>query len=267
MQKRFLTLISFLISAAYAFADYSNHGRPWDASDNYDSSHGIGFALFILAVIVIVAIGAAGKHAWDNHKSSIKEGLGIVAFFGGCILLFLGGKACSESRPKDNGNAVNVQQYHQQYQQHPQQHSQPIPGVDVNAIQQQNQQRQPQLKFRYEYYYETCSDCYGNGTVNCRYCGGSGWVRSTCQFCNGSGGHRRVRCTSCALNERSVSPSSYCIECGNTGYIETSCQRCGGSGYESSICPHCDMYEHKMRCPTCSGNGRVKRTRQVSYYE
>lgn len=263
MQKRFFSLFSFLISAIMAFADYSDHGKPWDASDNYDSSHGIGFAIFILIILIVIAIGAAGKHAWDNHKSSIKEGFGYVAFFGGCILLFLAGKACSESHPKDKG----VVNYPQQQQQQIQQHSQPIPGVDVNAIQRQSQQRQPQLKFRYEEYYETCSDCRGSGEVNCRYCGGSGWEKSTCQFCNGSGGHRRVRCTSCALNERSVSPSSYCIECGNTGYVDVSCQRCGGSGHESSICPHCDMYNHQMRCPSCNGSGRVKRTRQVSYYE
>lgn len=261
MQKRFIFLFSFLVSAILAFADYADHGRPSDLYDDYDSSHGLWFVLFIIVVLIVVAIGAAAKHTWDNHKSSIKEGLGYIAFFGGCILLFLAGKACSESHPKDKG----VVGYPQQQQ--IQQHSQPIPGVDVNAIRQETQQRQPQLKYRTEEYYEDCMDCRGTGVISCRYCGGSGWVKSTCQFCNGSGGHRRVRCTSCALNEHSVSPSSYCIECGNTGYVDISCQRCGGSGYESSICQHCDFYNHQMRCPSCNGNGRVKRTRQVSYYE
>lgn len=166
--KRFaLSLASFALSVGYAFADYSSRGRPWDADDNYDSSRGIWVVLFIIVVGVVVFIGAAAKHTWDNHKDSIKEGLGIVAFFAVCILLFLGGKACSEQHPKDNGNAVNVNQIHEKVQQP----STPLHN-NSNYIYQETPKHQPVLKYRTEEYYETCMDCRGNGVVACRYCNG-----------------------------------------------------------------------------------------------
>lgn len=262
MKRLALFISSFFISASYVFAGYSSHGRPWDADDNYDSSRGLWFVLFIIAVGIIVFLGAVAKHTWDNHKDSIKDGLGIVAFLGVCVLLFLGGKTCSEQHPKDNGNAVNVNHIQDKIQQTSMpQHN------NGNYIYQETPKHQPVLKYRTEEYYETCMDCRGSGVVACRYCNGSGWIKSTCSFCNGTGGRHRVRCTSCILNEQSVSPSSYCIECGNTGYVETYCQRCDGSGYESSMCTHCDIYNHQMRCTSCNGNGRVSRTRQVPYYE
>lgn len=236
MQKRFLFFLSFLISAAYAFADYSDHGKPWDANDNYDSSHGLWFAVFILAVIIIVAIGAAGKHAWDNHKSSIKDGLGVVAFFGGCILLFIAGKACSEQHPKDNGNATNVQQYHQQYQQQ-------------NPVQQQHKQ-QPHT----EYYYEECTACYGKGYVRCPYCNGSGSISNRCNYCNGSG-----------LVKHELLP----------GYIvDDRCEHCNGRGNNLSSCTHCGpRYIPEFQstvvgyanCAKCNGTGKVQRSRTAYY--
>lgn len=247
----------------YVFADVYDHGRPWDVDDNYDNNRGIWFVLFIIVIGVIAFIGTAVKHTWDNHKDSIKEGLGIVALFGVFILLFLGGKACSEQYPKDNGNDINVNQIQEKFLQT----SQPQ-HIKDNYIYQEPSKDHPVLKYRSEEYYETCMDCQGTGIVSCYYCNGSGWLRSTCSFCDGTGGRHRVRCISCILNEQSVSPSSSnCIECGNTGYVDTYCIRCNGSGYESSMCTHCDINKHQMRCNTCNGNGRMTRTRQVPYYE
>lgn len=249
MSQRKILLYTFLFSAIQCFADYSDHGRPWDADDNYDSSHGIWFALFILGIIIVVAIYGFAKHIWENHKSEVKDGFGIVAFFGGCILLFLLGKSCSESRPKDNGNAVNVHQI-QQTKQQPAQQYQPQP-------------RQPELRYRTEYYNDICSYCSGTGYITCRFCNGTGHLTANCRECNGKG-----------YTEFTMWVSGNLYEGGHNVTSHLSCLKCGGKGTETAPCPHCHLIGTKNNsfingntCSTCNGSGRITKSRQVPYYQ
>lgn len=256
MKRLVLSIASFALSVGFAFADYSSRGRPWDADDNYDSSSGIWIVLFIIVVGVVVFIGAAAKHTWNNHKDSIKEGLGIVAFFGVCILLFLGGKACSEQHTKsnDSGNTPNV---HQIQQSHPQQ---TLP---------QNIQYQPQLRYRTEYYNETCPTCGGSRFIKCSYCGGNGFIKQTCQYCNGQG-YKEVY----KVVRAEIDPATWQEINPVYGYEKEYCNACFGHGYSELKCTHCDNnypYNTVMSsghiCSTCQGTGVVERSRQVSYYE
>lgn len=235
--KRFaLSLASFALSVGYAFADYSSRGRPWDADDNYDSSRGIWVVLFIIVVGVVVFIGAAAKHTWDNHKDSIKDGLGTVAFFGVCILLFLGGKACSEQHPKDNGNAVNVHQNNQ--------------SSPVNNPRPQPRQQQPHT----EYYYEQCSYCDAKGYVQCSHCNGAGVIPVRCSYCGGSGKVERELMTGFSVQDM--------------------CPACQGRGNEFEDCAYCSprfisdfqcTVNGYINCSHCNGNGQIQRSRTVYY--
>lgn len=254
-QRKFL-LYSFFFSAIQCFADYSDHGRPWDANDNYDSSHGIWFALLILGVIIVVAIYGFAKHTWENHKSEVKDGFGIVAFIGGCILLFVMGKSCSESRPKDNGNAVNVHQIQQQTKQQPTQQYQPQP-------------RQPELRYRTEYYEGTCDRCGGSGIIACSYCNGRGYTSFTCNECNGYGYKEVRKLRYYDPFEESLGGSSnqpeyekqYCFSCHGEGVIKQACSHC------NSQYPMQDLFSGRIVCPTCKGLRTVTKSRQVPYYQ
>lgn len=260
MKRLFILIALFIQSAQFVWADYSSHGRPWDADDNYDSSRGIWFILFVIVIGIIVIAGAAAKNVWDKHKDSVKEVLGGIAFFGGICILFLIGKQCSES---NHNNTSTQQNYAPQNPVVQPQNLHTVPNSKVN-----NQQPyQPQLRYRTEEYFETCSYCNGSGLIPCPKCGGTGWLKSKCSFCNGTGNRHRVRCLDCIMNEQAGLPSSYCISCGNTGYVDTYCQRCDGSGYESNMCTYCDLYEHKVQCNHCNGYGKIRKTRQVQYYE
>lgn len=250
MSQRKILLYTFLFSAIQCYADYSDHGRPWDADDNYDSSHGIWFALFILGIIIVVAIYGFAKHTWENHKSEVKDGFGIVAFFGGCILLFVLGKSCSESRPKDNGNAVNVHQIQQSAQPKNQQNSQPA--------------YTPQIHYRTEYYSDVCNYCSGRGYIICNYCKGSGYVQSYCKSCNGTGYSEHQQLVSGNLFDNT--PAHY-------ETIRLTCFSCGGQGVKSESCSHCHLYHtgsdfiYGYSCNSCNGSGRITKSRQVPYYQ
>lgn len=257
MKRLVLLVYSLIISACYVFADYSSHGRPWDADDNYDSSRGLWFVIFIICVGIIVFLGAVAKHTWDNHKDSIKEGLGIVAFLGVCVLLFLGGKACSEQNPKsgDNNNATNIQQVQQTQPQQP--------------VQQNNQQYQPQLHYRTEYYNETCPTCGGSRFIKCSYCGGKGFVKQACQYCNGQG-YKEVY----KVVRAEIDPATWQEINPVYGYEKEYCNACFGHGYTEVKCTHCDnnypystVLSSGHTCSTCQGTGIVERSRQVPYYE
>lgn len=257
MNKKLLLLYTFLLTTVSAFADYSYRGRPSDLYDDYDSSHGLWIAVFILVVLIVVGLGAAGKHAWENHKSSIKEGFGIVAFFGGCVLLFLAGKACSEQHPRDNGHASPVPQQVQSQQ-------------SIQDLQKQIQpQRQPQLHYRTEYYNETCPTCGGSRFIRCRYCDGKGYLKQTCQSCQGHGYREVYKVVSAEID-----PATWQEKNPVYGYEKEYCTACFGQGYKEVKCNHCDNdypYNTVMAsghiCSTCNGTGVVERSKQVPYYE
>ena len=260
MKRLLVFLYSFVVSVSLAFADYSDHGKPWDADENYDSSHGIWFALLLLGICIIVFVGAAAKHTWDNHKDSIKDGFGIIAFFGGCILLFLAGKACSEQHRKDNGHAVPIRQ---DYNSSPQNRTTKpsnqnvIPGVNVDEI-----RRQSQPHYRTEYYDERCSQCNGSGSIVCSYCGGKGFSNVTCSNCSGRGSHH-VRKTA-----QNVFDDSW-----DTYETDEMCMACFGKGSVEKRCIHCNsdypygnsLISTYMTCPSCHGQGIFHKSRQVPY--
>jgi hypothetical protein len=257
MKHLALFVSSLIIYASYALSDYSSHGRPWDANDNYDSSRELCFVLFIVTVGLIVFLGAVAKHMWDNHKGSIKDSLGIVALFGVCILLFLGGNTCSEHHPKsgDNNNATNIQQVQ------PSQPQQPVP--------QNNQPYQPQLRYRTEYYNETYPTCGGSRFIKCSYCSGDGFVKQTCQYCNGQGYKEVYKVVRTEIN-----PATWQKINPKYGYEKEYCNACFGHGHTEAKCTHCDNnYPHNTvlasghTCSTCQGTGMVERSRQVPYYE
>lgn len=236
MKRLLVFLYSFLVSVSLAFADYSDHGRPWDADENYDSSHGIWFALLILGIGVIVFVGAAAKHTWDNHKDSIKDGLGVVAFLGAGVLLFLGGKACSESHPRDNENAVNV---HQQYNSTPQSHPQSQP-----------RQQQPHT----EYYYETCNFCNGKGYARCSHCNGAGVIALRCSTCGGSGKVQRELMTGFSIDDM-------CPACQGRGSELIDCQYCSPRFIQDFQC----TVNGYTNCSHCNGSGQIQHSRTVYY--
>lgn len=249
MIKRNLILYSMLLSALQCFADYSNHGKPWDADDTYDSSRGLWFAILVLVVLVLVFVGAAAKNTWDNHKSEIKDGLGIVAFFGGCILLFFIGKSYFDSNHTDNtANEKQTQQPTTERQN------------DINSNASTRNEQQITIKYRTEYYDEKCPSCEGSGRIICPYCGGSARMATTCQSCNGSG-------------KRVIHRTGQNFATGEWETFEDYdvCMNCLGKGVKETVCSYCknDNYygtPSHIACPNCQGRGVFHKSRQVSYY-
>lgn len=233
MKRILLTIYSLIFPVLLALADYSDRGRPWDADDNYDSSRGLWFAVGVVIVLIVIGIGAFAKHTWDNHKSQVKDGFGIIAFFGGCILLFLAGKTCSESRPKNNDNAVNVRQVQQPSSQPAKQY-----------------QEQPHIEF----YYEICPSCNGDGFLRCSHCSGTGFISIPCNSCGGKG---RWLVT----NSLNFTHEEFCTDCLGQGSKQQLCTFCS------------PMYVEKfgttarglVRCQHCNGSGRIQKSRTVYY--
>lgn len=256
MTRILLTIYSLFSTVLWAFADYSDRGRPWDADDNYDSSRGLWFAVGIVIVLIVIGIGAFAKHTWDNHKSQVKDGLGTIALFGGCILLFLAGKTCSESSPKDNGNAINVHQI--------QQSQTPIQSSPKTAPQHNTTQHQPQLRYRTEYYDVRCSRCNGSGSVVCTYCGGKGYLTVTCSQCGGKGSFHVKKGGRNFLTDEweTYETDEMCVSCFGKGVTETRCNHCNS---EYPYGNH--LISTYMTCPSCHGQGIYKESRQVPYYE
>lgn len=265
--KRYILFFSTLAySCILAYADYSDRGRFSDLDDNYDSSRGLGFLLFVLAVGAIIVVGAIAKGVWNNHKDSIKEGLGTIAFFAGCILLFLAGKTCSEHRPKDNGHAQPIQHQSSPSPQYGPTH----PSNQYTQPQRNNNvyQQPQQPRYRTEYYDERCSQCYGSGSVVCTYCGGKGYIQQICSYCQGEGSkqvYKVVRAT--------IDPSTWEEVDKVYGYESELCTACMGSGRKEVRCTHCNseypygnhLISTYMTCPSCRGQGIFHKSRQVPY--
>ncbi|MGM9863528.1 MAG: hypothetical protein ACI305_04610 [Lepagella sp.] len=264
--KRFLSVfISTLCSIEIAFADYSSHGRPWDADDNYDSSHGLWVVLGIIALGVIIFIGAVAKNVWDNHKDSIKEGFGTLVFFGVCILLFLGGKTCSESNKNASDNNVSTHQYVSPSPQTNTQIYQPTLPNNNNSY---NNQRMQQPQFRTEYYDEKCYRCSGTGQIVCPYCSGKGYEKVSCSNCNGRGYKQVYKVVRSTLDPATWEETDKVY-----GYEDEYCTYCFGTGYKKSRCSHCNseypygnsLISTYITCPECRGQGVFHKSRQVPY--
>lgn len=260
MKRCILLLFSVIVSCLCAFADYSSHGRPWDADDNYDSSRGLWFVAFVIIVLIVIGICAFAKHIWDNNKSQVKEGFGIIAFFGGCILLFLAGKTCSEHNHKDNGHVQPLQQPSTPSPQYAPTH----PSNQFTQPQRSNNvyQQPQQPRYRTEYYDERCSQCYGSGSVVCTYCGGKGYTSVTCTYCGGRGS-KHVR----------KGGQNFLTGEWETYETDEMCSACFGKGVTEQRCSHCNseypygnhLISTYMTCPTCHGQGIFHKTRQVPY--
>lgn len=269
--RRITTILLFAISSVLCYADYSDRGRPSDYQDYHDGPltfiyMGIG------ALIVLVLIGFWIYDKVLSNKERISNALGTIftclLIFGG--MLFVG--KCGESlhnsiNPKEitsvhtNSNTVS-------------------PEISSPTNTQTNNQYAPPtytptIHFRTVEYNESCLNCGGHGRVLCPRCKGTGNYKKTCSHCNGTGGYYKSRCVYCSGNGYTEdyvfgSGRQHCITCNGTGYVENNCQWCGGTGYESETC---DIYAafgqstHMVTCSFCEGSGKIRRTRQESYYE
>lgn len=263
LKKYLLTIAVILATAINAFADYSSHGRPWDADENYDSSNGLWFALLLIIGATIFVICIVARNIWDKHHEDIKEGAKIVLFFGGLFVLFLIGKSCSESSSNSSSKATNS--YQQSIQ----------PSKSVTQQQSSSKAYQPsynppvrQLKYRTEYETLDCEHCHGGGSVVCQHCDGSGSIKTSCMECGGTGS-RTVR------RPRLKDPLDFLS--GYDGYETTteSCSACWGRGWIEKKCSYCEndypmqssLFKTYVRCQYCGGEGHKTISRQVPYYE
>jgi hypothetical protein len=103
-------------------------------------------------------------------------------------------------------------------------------------------------------YVEECSNCSGEGEVDCDYCD-RGEIQ--CNQCDGTG---EVNCSECDGEGRQMGDGEWedCEYCEGTGNMR--CEDCGGDGYLQ--CDNCD--NGKNECWDCSGHGEVE-TGEVKY--
>lgn len=150
----------------------------------------------------------------------------------------LGAKPVLSTPPKDNGNAVNVNQYHQSS---PVNNPKPLP-----------RQHQPQPHT--EYYYEQCSYCNAKGYVQCSHCNGAGVIPIRCSYCGGSGKVERELMTGFSVQDM--------------------CPACQGRGNELKDCAYCSprfisdfqcTVNGYTNCSHFNGIGQIQRSRTVYY--
>lgn len=132
---------------------------------------------------------------------------------------------------------------------------------------------------------QICSDCKGEGLVNCKQCAAKGYIQKICEHCQNG----QVVCKICSGEGRRI-----CPDCNGTGNIIKKCQTCLGRGtitlsgvqfYPSyynpgSIVitgggtslvdiggPRCynppviwGPYSQQQTCPACNGSGETDRT-------
>lgn len=269
---RYILLLFFALTNVLTFADYSDRGRPSDYQEHHDGPltyifMGVG-AFIVLAFIVFWIYDKISA-----HKKQISDTLGTIfvgLFIFGAMLLF--GK-CGETLHNSIDSKDNTEQINSPSNLVTP--STPTSTDNQPTYQYSEPKYTPTLRYRTVEYFENCYTCGGTGQVLCPRCNGTGYYRKMCSRCNGSGGHNRSRCIYCSgkgYTEDNVfgSGNQRCISCNGTGYIENSCQWCGGSGYETETCDVYAAYgnkSHKVLCSTCNGCGKIRRTRQESYYE
>lgn len=259
--RKTLTFAVFIMTTVVnAYADYSSHGRPWDADDNYDSSRGLWFLLLLIGGGIIFVICIIARNIWEKHQSDIKEGFKIIAFFGVLILLFFYGKSCSESSSNSNsGHSKSSSSMQSSYPstQQPSSHSYQ-PSYTPPA---------KQLKLRTEYEEVRCDDCGGFGKVTCPYCNGKGLMDVTCEICHGVGSRQVYKVVRSELD-----PSTWQEINKEYGYENEMCMNCLGSGKKTEFCKHCNsdaslFGQTWITCSKCSGHGKTTIAKQVPYYE
>ncbi len=255
----FVCVIFVFLPLFSAFADPTDHGRFSDLEDDYTQS------TLSIVIPILLLIGLGGfflffwlKDVWAKNKESIQSIMVFIAIIAAVAFV---GKCSFENSHKSQDNSQH------QYVP-PSQLSQP------NSYQQQHNTPSytPQLKYRTEYYEERCVRCYGSGYIACDRCNGGGYVEHTCSNCNGYG-YTTVTKYDIEYNDpfdflsgvKSRTPYTekmYCFHCQGSGKIRSDCPKCG---VDNSFGP--GIYSSTITCPSCNGQGVLKKSRQVSYYE
>lgn len=248
----------FCLSSLFAWADPAAHGRYSDLVDDYEPST----LSIVIPIILLVGLGGLFlyfwlKDFWSKNKDGIQSVLGFIAVI--AVVAFVG-KCSSESNKSSNQSSnSSPSQYTSPTQQ--QQHSQP-----------QNYAPVRQLRYRTEYYDETCDRCHGTGRVTCDRCGGRGYVEVYCQECNGQGYTTETRYDieyndpldfmSGVKSRTPYTEKMYCFHCGGTGKLRSGCPKCGIDNSSTQ-----GMFATTISCQACNGNGTIQRSLQVPYYE
>lgn len=105
------------------------------------------------------------------------------------------------------------------------------------------------------YHRETCSECDGEGDLDCNECNGG---RISCEQCDGDG---RETCSECGGSGdiQDDGENLTCPDCGGEGELD--CGECQGEGEVD--CPNCNY--GRISCDECSGDGEIE-TEAYDYY-
>lgn len=98
-----------------------------------------------------------------------------------------------------------------------------------------------------EIHYDTCQECYGDGSNSCGECGGDGDIE--CHECGGSG---EVDCDECGGSGEDDEGDA-CRECQGGGKL--TCGECAGNGTER--CDNCGGTGSET-CWDCGGTGEIE---------
>lgn len=257
---RLLVCIAFLlVPFLSADADPAAHGRYSDLDDDYTPSK------FSIAIPLLILLGLCGfflifwlKDVWSKHKDSIQSVLGFIAII--AVVTFVG--KCASENSRDTQSNSQPQYVQPTNSSHPNSSLQQTPTPVYT----------PQLKYRTEYYEERCERCYGSGHVACDKCSGRGYIEMNCSECNGYG-YTTVTKYNIEYNDpldflsgvKSKTPyteNMHCFHCHGSGKIRSACPKCG---VDNSYGP--SMVLFSLTCPSCNGQGILKKSRQVPYYE
>lgn len=255
----FVSVLFVFLPLFSTFADPADHGRYSDLDDDYTPS------TLSIVIPILILIGLGGfflffwlKDVWSKNKDSIQSVLGFIAII--AVVAFVG-KCASENSHQSNTNSQR-------------EYSQPSQNPQPNSYKQPTQTPSytPQLRYRTEYYEDRCERCYGTGHITCDRCNGRGYIEYTCSECNGSG-YREVTKYYTEYNDpfdftsgvKSSTPYQEklpCFNCHVSGKIRRGCPKCG---VDNSFGP--SIYSSTITCPYCNGQGILKKSRQVPYYE
>lgn len=112
--------------------------------------------------------------------------------------------------------------------------------------------------------YLVCSRCRGFGEVNCARCAGHGKRLAVCLRCHGAGRYENIRVTP---PRAVVVPHPFGVQTFHSGgfaqYVTDICSDCGGSGQIDDICTFCKGLGKvscavQTICPRCRGEGGLR---------